>query len=305
MKSPLRITCLILVCSTTAVTAADDSGKSVVASVNDTKITQADLEAEYLVRRIPADKQALTREAVLNDLIDRRLIAEFLDNRKAPIPEPELDARMDLLKRAVEAGKGSFAETIGRLGLTEDSLRAHLALPLRWRSFVRNTVTDQELRSYFDARRAELDGTQVHIRQIVISVPAGSEEATWAAAETKLKEVRQSITDKKVSFEDAARQHSTSPSGKQGGDLGWMTYRGRLPAALLQAAFALKPGELSDVIRTPFGMHLVQITERKPGEYSLEDVREQVWEQRTQEFWNQQVAEARKTARIKIVQGMP
>src|SRR5262245_47728505 len=105
--------CLVLACSLVEISAADDASKNVVATVNDAKITQADLDAEFLVRRIPADKQAQSREVVLNDLIDRRLIAEFLDSRKASVPEPELDARMDLLKRAVEAGKGSFAETLG------------------------------------------------------------------------------------------------------------------------------------------------------------------------------------------------
>jgi len=300
MKSPCAIVGLILLFANDAAHTAAAPASRVVATVNDKQITQADLDSEYLVRRIPAEKQAQFRESVLNDLVDRQLIAAFLDSRKTPVPEAELDAQLDLLKRAVESGQGSFAEVIGRLGLTEESLRAHLALPLRWRSFVRNTVTDQELRDYFEAHRPEFDGTQVRVRQIVISIPKGSDAAKWTETESKLKSVRQSIRDKKITFDDAARQHSTSPSGKQGGDLGWVAYRGRLPAELVQAAFALQPGEMGEVIRTTFGVHLVQVTDRKPGEYSLEDVRQEVWNQRAQEYWNQQVAEARKTARIRM-----
>lgn len=281
--------------------AAEDRAARVIATVNDDEITQADLDAEYLVRRIPPDKQGGLRAAVVNDLIDRRLIAAFLDSRKAPIPEPELNAQVALLKRAVEAGEGSLDDVLAKLGLTEESLRAHLALPLRWQAFVRRTVTDQELRDYFEAHRAEFDGTRIRVRQIVISVPADADEAAWSAAQARLDEVRRSIMDGTLSFEDAARQHSTSPSGKRGGDVGWIGFHGRLPPVLAAAAFALNGAELSAVLRSPLGVHLLQVTDRKPGEYSLEDVRDEVWQQKTREYWTQQAAEARKSARIRIM----
>ena len=271
-----------------------------VATVNGDKITQADLDAEFVVRRIPADEQPAFREAVLNDLIDRRLIAAFLDERKAPIPEPELAAQIELLKRAVEANSGSFADVIAKLGLTEQSLKAALAQPLRWKAYVRRTVTDQQLRDYFEAHRAEFDGTQVRARQIVLTVSASAGDAEWTAAQTRLDEIRQSILDKSVTFEDAARQYSNSPSAKQGGDLGFFAFRGRLPPVLCAAAFALPADGISEVIRSPFGVHLIQVTDRKPGDYSLEDVREEVWDRRTREMWDEQVAAARQTARISI-----
>ncbi|MBL8851591.1 MAG: peptidylprolyl isomerase [Planctomycetaceae bacterium] len=271
-----------------------------VATVDGDKITQADLDAECLIRRIPPEEQAAHRDAVLKDLIDRRLIAAFLDDRKAPVPESELTAQVELLKRAVEDNSDSFAEVIAKLGLTEQSLKAALAQPLRWKAYVRRTVTDQQLRDYFEIHRAEFDGTQVRARQIVLSVPATAADADWEAAATRLEEIRQSILNKSVSFEDAARQYSTSPSAKQGGDLGFFAFRGRLPPVLSSAAFALPPDGISEVIRSPFGVHLLQVTDRKPGDYSLEDVREEVWDQRTREIWNEQVAAARQTARINV-----
>jgi len=276
-----------------------------VATVNGDRITQADLDAGYLVRRVPAEEQVAHREAVLNDLIDRRLIAAFLDDRKAPVPEPELAAQIELLKRAVEAGSGSFTDVLAKLGLTEQSLKTNLAQPLRWKAYVRRTVTDQQLRDYFEEHRAEFDGTQVRARQIVITVPATASDADWNAAEEKLGALRQSILKQEIAFDDAARMHSTSPSAKQGGDLGFFAFRGRLPPVLSAAAFALPPDGISEVIRSPFGVHLLQLTDRKPGDYSLEDVREEVWDRRTRELWNEQVAAARRTARINIEAAAP
>lgn len=305
MKSALTLTRLSVVslglsCVLLA-SAADEAANPVVATVDGSNITQAELDAEFLIRRVPADKQEQLRSVVLDDLVERRLIAAFLDQRKAPVPEPELNAQIELLKRAVEAGgQGSLADILAKRGLTEEQLREQLSLPLRWKAFVRRTITDQELRDYFEARRVEFDGTQVHLRQIVIGVPSTADESAWMMAESTLNQVRRLIAADKLSFEDAAKQHSTSPSGKQGGDLGFIGYRGRVSSAVADAAFALMPNELSNVIRSPFGVHLVQVIERKPGEYSLEDVREQVWEQKTRDFWNDQVAVARKTAKIQI-----
>lgn len=288
---------VIAVCAISRGTAADDTP---IATVNGHEIAQSDLDAAFVIRRVPADQQDEFRESVIEDLIDRTLIAEFLDKRKSPAPETELNAQLQLLRTAVEAGGTSLDEVLAGLGLNEDRLRGYLALPLRWKAFVRRTVTDQQLKKYFESHRARFDGTRVRVRQIVLSVPTDAAESDWSAAETKLKQVRQSIADGETSFEAAAREHSTSPSGGQGGDVGFVTYRGQLPPVVTEAAFALEPMVISEVIRSPFGVHLVQAVERKAGEYSLEDVREDVWNERTREFWTEQVALLRKSARIEI-----
>lgn len=300
MRSSIGIAVSLFVFVAGDLAAAESSADAVVATVNGVQITQTELDTAYLIRRIPADRQAQLRDSVLSDLVDRALVTGFLDKRKAPAPESELNAQVGLLETAVEAGGTSLDEVLASLGLTKDRLRAYLSLALRWKAFVRRTVTDQELRDYFASRRAQFDGTKVRVRQIVVSLPNDAPEADWAAAETRLNSVRGSIVDGEISFEDAAREHSTSPSGKLGGELGFVTYRGQLPPDVTAAAFALESGEISKVIRSPFGVHLVQAAEREPGDYSLEDVRDEVWEQRAREFWDEQVARLRETARIKI-----
>jgi parvulin-like peptidyl-prolyl isomerase len=297
----LAATVSLALCICVSTSIADDAGQQVVATVDGADVTQSELDAEFLIRQIPSDKQKSLRKVVLHDLISRRLLSTFLDQRKAPVPEPELEAKIELLKRAVEAGgQGSLADVLAKRGLTEEQLRAQLSLPLRWKAFVRRTVTDQELRDYFEAHRVEFDGTQVRARQIVIGLPTRASEPEWLKAEETLKQVRMQIVEGKLSFKDAAQQYSTSPKADLGGDLGFINYHGRVGPELAAAAFALKPEELSEVFRSPVGVHLVQVTERKPGEFSLEDVREQVWQQKANDLWNEQVTAARKTATIHI-----
>jgi len=274
------------------------AGDAVLVTVNGQDITQADLEAEYLLRQAPDAARAALRERLIEDLIDRALIAAFLQERKVSAQEPELVLQMNILRRAAGQSEEEFSAALSKLGLNENTLREHLALPLAWRSYARRTVTDDQLRKHFELHREQLDGTEVRASQIVITVPADSDEAAWTAAEQKLTKIRTTIDAGKLTFADAARQHSTSPSGKQGGDLGFFAYRGRLPVAVSKVAFSLKPGEVSQPFRTAFGVHLITVTERRAGELSLEDVRSTVLDQVSRELWDQQVQAQRKTARI-------
>lgn len=272
--------------------------ETVLVTVNGQPITQAQLEAEYLTRQTPADARESARNAVLENLIDRALISAFLRKRKIAAPERELESQLALVKRLAGPEEGDFTATLERLGLTESSLRDHLALPLAWKVYVRRTVTDEQVRNWFAEHRAEFDGTEVRASQIVISVREGADDNAWSAAEKSLRDVRADVSASKLTFADAARRHSTSPSGKEGGDLGYFAYRGRLPAEITAVAFALKAGEISRPFRTRFGVHLVTVTDRKPGDLSLEDVRGEVLAQMSHELWRKQAGEERTGARI-------
>jgi parvulin-like peptidyl-prolyl isomerase len=270
----------------------------VLVTVNGRDITQSDLEAEYLTRQVPEASREAFRERLIEDLIDRALLAAFLQKRQVSASERELESQTAILRRAAGGSDEEFAAVLARLGLSAEKLRAHLALPLAWKSYVRRTVTDDQLRDHFARHRAEFDGTEVRASQIVITVTAGADEPEWTAAEKTLADVRSDVAAGKLTFAEAARRHSTSPSGKEGGDLGFFAYRGRLPVALSSVAFSLQAGEISRPFRTAFGVHLVTVIERRAGDLSLEDVRSAVLEQVSREMWDKQVEAERKTARM-------
>jgi peptidyl-prolyl cis-trans isomerase SurA len=107
---------------------------------------------------------------------------------------------------------------------------------------------------------------QTHARHIMLKVtPTQTEEE----ARKKLLDLKAKIQGKQANFEDLARQNSQDSYASKGGDMGWVE-TGDIPAEFETAMNALKPGEISDVVKTPFGLHIIQVVERKSQDTSKE-----------------------------------
>ena len=127
------------------------------------------------------------------------------------------------------------------------------------------TITDEQVRAYYDENPTLYSTTQIHASHILVK-----DEAT---AREILAEVR-AHPDK---FADVAREKSSDTlSAKKGGDLGTFG-AGRMVPEFEKAAFALKAGEISDVVKTQYGYHIIMVTERKEGEPKpFDQVKEQI-----------------------------
>ena len=121
----------------------------------------------------------------------------------------------------------------------------------------------ERVRKAVEERRAELDTPeQVHARHILVSVAATADEATRAAARAKLDAAKKRI-EAGEDFAAVAKEVSDDPGSKDsGGDLGFFR-RGAMVAAFEDAAFSLEPGQLSGVVESPFGLHLIRVEEKK------------------------------------------
>jgi peptidyl-prolyl cis-trans isomerase SurA len=110
---------------------------------------------------------------------------------------------------------------------------------------------------------------QTHARHIMLKVtPTQTEEE----ARKKLLDFKAKIQGKQATFEDLARQNSQDSYAVKGGDMGWVE-SGDVPAEFETAMNALKPGEISDVVKTPFGLHIIEVVERKSQDTSKDKER--------------------------------
>jgi peptidyl-prolyl cis-trans isomerase D len=123
-------------------------------------------------------------------------------------------------------------------------------------------VSTEEIQSYYESRKNDYARPeQVQAAHILIKVPQDATEEDSEAAHQRLVEllVRMQAGE---SFADLAREYSEDGSAAQGGDMGWFG-RGEMVAEFEDAAFALEPGEVSEPVRTPFGWHLIKVTDRR------------------------------------------
>ena len=138
-------------------------------------------------------------------------------------------------------------------------------------------VGDEALRDYFESHRSEFVARQERaMRHILVSVSAGADEATEQAAEEKATALLRRIRDGE-DFAALAQENSDDPgSATSGGDLGWVE-RGLMVAPFEEAAFALEKGEVSELVRTDFGFHIIEVTDIRGGaEADFESVRDEV-----------------------------
>jgi len=131
-------------------------------------------------------------------------------------------------------------------------------------------ISDADLRAYFDKHKAEFQGTG-RASMTVLTIPKVITAADTAAARARAAAIREEIV-KGAKFEDVAKRESAdSVSGAQGGDLG-KGGKGRFVPDFEKAAYALKVGELSQPVSSPFGFHIIRVDEHKGDTLALRHI---------------------------------
>jgi len=124
-------------------------------------------------------------------------------------------------------------------------------------------ISDADIQAYYNQHQAQYQvKEQVKVRHILIAVPQGADAKTDQAAKAKADDLLKQIKGG-GDFADLASKNSDDPGSKTaGGELGWLD-RGRTVPEFDKVAFTLNPGQTSDVIKTQFGYHILQVEEKK------------------------------------------
>ena len=127
------------------------------------------------------------------------------------------------------------------------------------------TITDEQVKAYYDANPDIYSTTQIHASHILVK------------DEDTAKQIRDELRDHPEKFAELAKEKSIDTSTAQkGGDLGTFG-QGRMVPDFERAAFSLKAGQVSDVVKTQYGYHIIMVTERKEGERKpFDQVKEQI-----------------------------
>ena len=184
--------------------------------------------------------------------------------------EAQLPNRADYLRRLERAGfdEKTYAQYLKQdLSVSKYLVRKTADLP---------AVSDDDVQAYYQANQHRFRRPETaRARHILIKADATAPPEAAAAARARAEALRRELRGG-ADFAELARRHSGDPSAAEGGDLGDVA-RGRMVKAFDEALFALAPGQVSDVVATPAGFHLIKLESRAPEQLQpLADVREAI-----------------------------
>jgi parvulin-like peptidyl-prolyl isomerase len=169
---------------------------------------------------------------------------------------------------------------------------------MAWRRYLAEHVTDAAIEQHFQKHRRHFDGSQVHVAHILWKLNSSRDAAPEKAALEQARQVREQIASGRVSFAQAAQKHSSAASQSDGGEIGFIPRHGVMDEGFSRTAFDLERGQISQPIVTPFGVHLVQCLEIRPGEKTVADCREELRLAASQALFDRLAAEERRRAKV-------
>jgi peptidyl-prolyl cis-trans isomerase C len=256
-----------------------EGGKMAV-KVNGTTITEAEVAEEEgrltMAMGGRMDPQQLEsmkpmiREQATNNLINRTLLAEAVKKEGIEVTPEEVDTRMADLEMAA-GGTEAFEERLSMMGVTRDELRDEIELGVKIEKLMDEKAggdsepTEADMRAFYDENPAQFEKPE-QVRASHILFMAGEDATDEAKAEKRgeAEKVLAQIRDG-GDFSALATANSDCPSASKGGDLGYFS-RGQMVPPFEEAAFAMKPGDVSGLVETRFGYHIIKLTDRTGAE---------------------------------------
>ncbi|MDX8401628.1 MAG: peptidylprolyl isomerase [Mariprofundaceae bacterium] len=217
-----------------------------------------EVRLSHIFLPLPPDPtpQQLARTRELAQEIHRRLLAGEDFARLASLHSAAPDAA-----QGGDMGwvmQGGISERLERvLDLPVGGVSEPIRTPVGFQIF---RVTDER---WHEPDQSQESYDEIHARHILLKIPTGADETTRARIRQRAMAIAAEMkhaTDE--AFATRAKEVSQGPSATRGGDLGWFR-RGTMVPAFEKAAFSLKAGETSDVVETPFGLHIIRVVARR------------------------------------------
>ena len=211
----------------------------------------------------------------LDQAIGAKLLLDQAARLDIPVTEKDIDAEVARVVQQV-GGEENYKKALAAQGISEADFRKELEKGARVNMLVNRACahvadpTEDEVTAFYEAHKAEyVEPHQVLCQHILVK---GSNDA----ALDKIKEIRERIVNDKADFAEEAKKHSDCPSGAQGGSLGWFG-RGMMVPEFDKAAFEMKKGEVSGIVTTEFGYHIIyKADEKGGGQQTIVDVHDQI-----------------------------
>lgn len=257
-------------------------GEEAVATIDDETITANEVY-ELMLRQVGSQ--------AVDQLITERLVNRAATAANIQVTDEDIDKELEPIKASFPDDE-TFNMQLEMAGFTLDSFKEQIAMQVRLEKLVEPQVevTEEDLQAYYDQNKAQYEtGEQVRASHILVDT---KEEADEILA----------LIEGGADFAELAKERSKDGSAAQGGDLNFFG-RGQMVAPFEEAAFALEIGEVSDVVESQFGFHIIKLTDKKAAgtatfEEKKEEIRETVTQQKMSQRMSAYLEELRSAAKI-------
>lgn len=268
-----------------------------VAVVNGVVIARIQFDKELKVhlervsrqgRQTTDDQMEELKKDVLEGLIEREVLYQESQKAGIKIADQKVEDQVAAIKKRFP-NEEEFKKALAGMGLTEEDVREQIQHGLAIRELIdqkvanKVVITDEETKAYYDANPQLFNQPEeVKASHILIKVEPTADDATKAAARKKVEELQQKLKDG-GDFAELAKENSEGPSNARGGDLGYFK-RGQMVKPFEDVAYSMKIDEVSDLVETRFGYHLIKVSDKKPEQtLAYADVKDKIAQRLKQE----------------------
>ncbi len=253
----------------------------VVAKINESIVTLSEVEDRARLikmgRKIeegakPPTEKELNKEALELILEEKLLIQEGKKTLNITVTDDNVNDAIKEIKTANRVPDDVFEAMLEKEGMTlkgyKRKIREQIIISKVRNHHLRNSanISEKKVRHYYRKNRKDfITPSKIHVRHILFifgkSITETERGIKRERAEEALKKLRAGL-----SFEQAAKQYSEDVSASSGGDLGILE-RGKMLKEFEDAAFKLKQGQVSPIVETPYGLHIIKVDKVIPRKY--------------------------------------
>lgn len=262
-------------------------GNDTIAKINDVKISKDEYNKIasflYATGYVQEDKNKGINNDILSFIIDNEVAYQDAQRENITVEDKDVNEKYEDLKEILKSNS-AYKTKLDEVGVNDDFLKSQVKKDLivsKYKeNFMKNIkINDNEIKTYYDNHKDEFTKEEVRASQILISTLDDNNNEVNQEQKEKLKDKAEDILEKLKNNEDfaiLAKEYSDDKnSGKDGGDLGYFSKEDK-NIDFTNPVFKLEKDQLSDIIETEYGYHIVKVTDKKSVTKTLEESKEDI-----------------------------
>ncbi len=286
-------------------------GNDTIAKINDVKISKDEYNKIasflYATGYVQEDKNKGINNNILSFIIDNEVAYQDAQRENIKVEDKDVNEKYEDLKETLKSNS-AYKAKLDEVGVNDDFLKSQVKKDLivsKYKeNFMKNIkINDNEIKTYYDNHKDEFTKEEVRASQILISTLDDNNNVVNQEQKEKLKDKAEDILEKLKNNEDfaiLAKEYSDDKnSGKDGGDLGYFSKEDK-NIDFTNPVFKLEKDQLSDIIETEYGYHIVKLTDNKSVTKTLEESKEDIKNKILNQKYTQHIDSLYKNGKITI-----